>query len=52
MIEPAVPEPKWLADIRANSRQRDTDKLSMRQINSIVSEVRLSTRNTVGNPAK
>lgn len=35
-----APAPTWLAEIRAKSRQRGTNKLSITQINGIVSEVR------------
>ena len=47
-----APEPNWLADIRAKSKQHGTDKLSMPQINGIISEVRRSARKIVNNSAK
>ena len=37
-------ERTWLAEIRAKSKQRGTDKMSMPQINSIVSEARRSSK--------
>ncbi|MFN0101776.1 MAG: type II toxin-antitoxin system Phd/YefM family antitoxin [Bryobacteraceae bacterium] len=43
-METFAPEPNWLAEIRAKSRARGTSKLSMPQINSIVSEVRRANR--------
>ncbi|MFN0104463.1 MAG: type II toxin-antitoxin system prevent-host-death family antitoxin [Bryobacteraceae bacterium] len=46
------PEPTWLAEIRAKSKERGRDKLSMTQINSIVSEVRRSAKKTVNATAK
>ena len=47
-----APAPNWLADIRAKSKKRGTDKLSMPQINTIISEVRRSAKKTVNAPAK
>ena len=51
-METFAPEPNWLADIRAKSKQRGMDKLSMPQINGVISEVRSSAKKTVNNPAK
>lgn len=39
-LETFAPEPNWLSEIRAKSKARGTSKLSMPEINSIVSEVR------------
>ena len=47
-----APAPNWLADIRAKSKKRGTDKLSMPQINTIISEVRRSAKKTVKAPTK
>ena len=47
-----APEPVWLAGIRAKSKERGTDKLSMPQIDSIISEVRRSAKKPVNAPAK
>ena len=47
-----APEPNWLAEIRAKSKQRGTDKLSMTKINSIISAGRQSAKKTLNTPAK
>ena len=39
-VDTIAPAPQWLEDIQAASKRRSTDKLSMRQINSIVAEAR------------
>ncbi len=51
-METFAPEPDWLANIRKKSKQRGTDKLSMAQINSLVSEVRRSSRKSITAPTK
>ena len=51
-METFAPEPAWLAGIRAKSKERGTDKLSMPQIDSIISEVRRSAKKPVNAPAK
>jgi hypothetical protein len=38
-----APEPGWLAGIRAKSKARDTDKLSMTKIDAMMSKVRRSS---------
>ena len=47
-----APEPAWLAEIRAKSKKRGTDTLSMPQIDSIISEVRRSAKKPVTAPGK
>lgn len=42
-----APAPTWLAEIRTKSKERGTDKLSMTQINSIVSEARRTAKKRV-----
>jgi prevent-host-death family protein len=39
-IDTIAPAPRWLKDIQSASKRRGTNKLTMRQIDSIVSEVR------------
>jgi hypothetical protein len=45
-MDTLAPEPNWLADIRAKSKARGTNKLSMTEINSIVSDVRRTAGKT------
>src|SRR5271165_5036279 len=47
-----APEPNWLASIRAKSKERGTDKLSMTKINAMIGDVRRSAKKSVTNPAK
>ena len=39
-IDTLAPAPRWLKDVQAASKRRRTDKLSMRQINTVVAESR------------
>jgi prevent-host-death family protein len=39
-IDTIAPAPKWLKEIQAASKRRGTNKLTMRQIDSIIAEVR------------
>ena len=41
-----APEPNWLARIRAKSKQNGTDKLTMPEIDRIISEVRRKAKKT------
>jgi len=39
-VDTLAPAPQWLQDIQAASKRRGTDKLSMRQINTVIAEAR------------
>ena len=43
-IDTVLPEPDWLKTIRDRSRKHGTDKLTMREIDNIVAEVRRAER--------
>lgn len=49
-IDTIAPAPEWLAKIQAASKRRGTDKLTMRQINSIVAEARRGARKKNSKP--
>ena len=51
-METFAPEPNWLEKVRAKSKQRGTNALSMDKINSMISEVRRSGKKVVAAPAK
>jgi len=42
-----APEPNWLTSIRAKSKLRGTDKLSMTKISAMISDVRRSAKKTI-----
>jgi len=39
-----APEPAWLSEVRAKSKRRGTNKLSMETINSMISNVHRSSK--------
>lgn len=39
-IKTIAPSPKWLKEIRAEAKQKGLDRLSMREIDALISEVR------------
>ena len=43
-VDTIAPPPKWLKDIQAASKRRGTNKLTMRQIDSVIAEVRRERR--------
>src|ERR1700686_3946579 len=43
-IDTIAPAPKWLKDIQPASKRRGTNKLTMRQIDSVIAEVRREQR--------
>jgi prevent-host-death family protein len=43
-VDTIAPAPKWLKDIQAASKRRGTNKLTMRQIDSVIAEVRREQR--------
>ena len=43
-IDTIAPAPKWLKEIQAASKRRGTNKLTMRQIDSVIAEVRRERR--------
>ena len=51
-METFAPEPDWLSEIRAKSKQHGTNKLSMAKINSIVAEVRQAAKKPVTGSSK
>ena len=51
-METFAPEPNWLEKVRAKSKQRGTNALSMGKINSMISEVRRSGKKGAAAPAK
>jgi len=44
-VDTIAPAPKWLAEIQAASKRRGTDKLTMRQIDSVIAKVRRQRKN-------
>jgi len=51
-VDTFAPEPSWLARIRAKSKLRGADKLSMTKINAMISDVRRSAKKPVTAPTK
>jgi prevent-host-death family protein len=45
-VDTLAPSPQWLQDIQVASKRRRTDKLSMRQINTVIAEARRGGRKT------
>lgn len=45
-IDTMAPAPQWLKDIQASSRRRGTNKLTMRQIDTVIAAVRRQAQKT------
>ena len=43
-IDTFAPSPKWLTEIQAGAKERGLDKLNMREIDSLIGEVRAQRR--------
>ena len=51
-METFAPEPDWLSEIRAKSKENGTNKLSMTKINSIIAKVRRLAKKPVTSSTK
>ena len=46
-VDTFAPEPDWLAEVRAESKRRGTNNLSMAKINTMITDVRRSAKKAV-----
>jgi prevent-host-death family protein len=52
-VDTIAPAPEWLKDIQSASKRRGTNKLNMRQIDRIISEVRAEvSKKTIKRPRR
>lgn len=51
-IDTTAPAPQWLTEIQSASKRRGTDRLTMRQIDNGIAEVRRERRGKTSKPSK